>query len=133
MKYLLDTHTFLWTITQSKALPEKVIRAIKNPDNEIFVSAVTFWEISIKTRLKKLDLDGLPIEDLISLAEKMEFQIIELTSEEAYSYGNLDENTHKDPFDRMLIWQSIRRNMTLISNDSEFYKFKGCGLKLLWE
>ncbi|OHD69877.1 MAG: DNA-binding protein [Spirochaetes bacterium RBG_16_49_21] len=133
MKYLLDTHTFIWTITQSKALPEKVIQAIKNPNNEIFVSAVTFWEISIKTRLKKLDLDGLPMEDLLSLAEEMDFQLIDLTSEEANSYGNLDEDTHKDPFDRMLIWQSIRRNMTLINNDSEFDKFRVCGLKLLWK
>jgi PIN domain nuclease of toxin-antitoxin system len=133
MKYLLDTHTFLWTITQSKSLPEKVTQAIKNPNNEIFVSAVTFWEISIKTRLKKLDLDGLPIEDLLPLAEKMDFLLIDLTSEEANSNGNLNEDTHKDPFDRMLIWQSIRRNMTLISKDSEFRKFKACGLKLLWK
>lgn len=133
MKYLLDTHTFLWTITQSQALPKKVIQAVKNPNNEIFISAVTFWEISIKTRLKKLDLDGLPIEELLSLAEEMDFQLIDLTSEEANSYVNLDEDTHKDPFDRMLIWQSIRRNMTLISNDSRFDKFRVCGLKLLWK
>lgn len=133
MKYLLDTHTFLWTITQSKDLPLKVVQALKNPTNEVFVSAITFWEISIKTRLKKLDLGGLPLEDLIPLAEQTDFQLIDLTPEEANTYNNLTENTHHDPFDRMLIWQCLRRNMTLVSKDEEFQKFKHYGLKLLWE
>jgi len=133
MKYLLDTHAFLWSISQSMDLPEKVVLAIKNPNNEIFVSAVTLWEISIKTRIKKLDLGGLPIEDLLRLSEKMDFQLIDLTPEEANSYVNLTENTHKDPFDRMLIWQCIRRNMTIISKDAEFKKFKVHGLKVLWK
>lgn len=133
MKYLLDTHAFLWTITQSKDLPLKVVQALKNPTNEVFVSAITFWEISIKTRLKKLDLGGLPLEDLIPLAEQMDFQLIDLTPEEANTYNNLAENTHHDPFDRMLIWQCLRRNMTLVSKDEEFQNFKHYGLKLLWE
>ena len=46
MKYLLDTHTFLWAVSQSKDLPAKVCQAIKNPGNDVFVSAVTFWEIA---------------------------------------------------------------------------------------
>lgn len=133
MKYLLDTHAFLWTITQSKDLPLKVVQALKNPTNEVFVSAITFWEISIKTRLKKLDLGGLPLEDLIPLAEQMDFQLIDLTPEEANTYNNLAENIHHDPFDRMLIWQCLRRNMTLVSKDEGFQKFKHYGLKLLWE
>jgi PIN domain nuclease of toxin-antitoxin system len=132
MKYLLDTHTFLWTISLSESLPIKAISAIKNPNNDIFVSAVTFWEISIKTRIKKLDLDGLANEDLLSLAEEMDFQLIDMTSEEANTYCNLAEDTHNDPFDRMLIWQCIKRNMTIISKDEEFRKFKSYGLKTLW-
>jgi len=132
MKYLLDTHAFLWAIGQSSSLPEIVIRELKNPKNEVFVSAITFWEISIKTRIKKLDLGGIPQEDLVSLAEKMDFQVIDLTPEEANTYASLSESTHKDPFDRMLIWQCIQRNMTIISKDIEFEKFKDYGLKMLW-
>jgi PIN domain nuclease of toxin-antitoxin system len=132
MNYLLDTHTFLWTITQSKSLPSKAISAIKNPNNDIFVSAVTFWEISIKLRIKKLDLDDLENKDLIAFAKKMDFQLIDLTSEEANTYHNLTESTHNDPFDRMLIWQCIRRSMIIISKDTEFQKFKIHGLKILW-
>ncbi len=133
MKYLLDTHTFLWAIGQSNDLPEKVIKELKNPNNEVYVSAITFWEISIKVRIKKLDLGGIQIEDLITFAEKMDFQVIDLTPEEASIYVNLAENTHNDPFDRMLIWQCIRRNMTIVSKDIEFDKFKDYGLKILWK
>jgi len=132
MKYLLDTHVFLWALTQTKNLPKKVIQAIKDPNMEVYVSAITFWEISIKTRLRKLDLGGLPIEDLIMLTKKMDFQILDLTPEEANTYCNLAEETHTDPFDRMLIWQSIRRNLTIVSKDSEFDKFIPYGLKILW-
>jgi len=73
MNYLLDTHTFLCTISHSEKLSKKALDAIKNPKNEIFISAVSFWEISIKTRIKKIDLDSLEPEELLKYAEKMDF------------------------------------------------------------
>ena len=132
MNYLLDTHTFLWTVSNTENLSKKALEIIKNPKNEIYVSAVNFWEISIKTRLKRLNLDKIEPEELLNLAEKMDFQVISLTPEEAITYHKLKEETHNDPFDRMLIWQSISRNMTIISKDQEFYKFVPYGLKLIW-
>jgi len=132
MNYLLDTHAFLWTVGRSNNLSSAANKAITNANNEIYVSAVSLWEISIKTRIGKLDLDGLEPEELVRLAEKMEFQFIGLSPEESISYGNLKEESHKDPFDRMLIWQAIRRNMILISKDREFKKFEGLGLQLFW-
>jgi len=132
MNCLLDTHAFLWTISNSSKLSKKALETIKNPKNEIFVSAVSFWEISIKTRIKKINLDTIKPEDLLQLAEKMDFQVISLTPEEAVTYHKLNEESHNDPFDRMLIWQCISRNMTLLSKDREFYKFIPHGLKLLW-
>jgi PIN domain nuclease of toxin-antitoxin system len=132
MKCLLDTHTFLWALSETDKLSRKAIEVIKNPRNEIYVSSITFWEISIKTRIKKLDLDDIKPEDLIPLAEKMELELISLSPEEAITYHNLVESTHNDPFDRMLIWQSISRDLVLISKDSEFKKFLPYGLKLLW-
>ncbi len=132
MNYLLDTHTFLWTISNTENLSAKATEIIKNQKNEIFVSAVSFWEISIKTRLKKLDLDKIEPEQLLTLAEKMDFQVISLTPEEAITYHKLKEESHNDPFDRMLIWQSISRNMTIISKDEAFTRFIPFGLKLIW-
>jgi PIN domain nuclease of toxin-antitoxin system len=132
MKYLLDTHTFLWTISGSEKIPESTRAIICDADNEIHVSSVSFWEISIKTRLKKLDLGAVGAEDLIGLSEEMGFQRISLTPEEAVTYGRLEEASHFDPFDRMLIWQALSRKMTVISKDAAFSKFVPHGLKLLW-
>ena len=132
MNYLLDTHTFLWAVSDTKNLSKKVMEIIKNPKNNIYVSAVTLWEISIKVRIKKLNIDTLEPEDLISLSEQMDFELISLTPEESISYHNLLDDTHKDPFDRMLAWQSISRNMKLISKDRELKKFIKYGVKILW-
>lgn len=133
MKYLLDTHTFLWTISGSDNIPAETKANIINPDNEIYVSSVSLWEIAIKTRIKKLSLGSIEIENLIPYAGKMGMELISLTPEESISYVKLEEDSHFDPFDRMLIWQSIHRNMTMISKDGNFEKFKKHGLKLLWK
>ena len=132
MNYLLDTHTFLWAVSETKNFSKKVVEILKNQKNNIYVSAVTLWEISIKVRIKKLNIGPLEPEELISLAEQMDFELISLTPEESISYHNLLENTHKDPFDRMLAWQSISRNMVLISKDRELKIFTKYGLKILW-
>jgi len=132
MNYLLDTHVFLWALTKTEELSRKAKKIIENPGNEIYVSAISFWEISIKTRLKKLDLGPLRPDDLLQYAEKMEFQVISLTPEEAMTYYKFNENSHSDPFDWMLVWQAISRNMALISKDNEFAKFIPDGLSLVW-
>ncbi|MBC7900610.1 MAG: type II toxin-antitoxin system VapC family toxin [Saprospiraceae bacterium] len=133
MRYLLDTHTFIWKIADTGKIPAKVLAATENPDNEVFLSSVSLWEIAIKTRRKKLDLGGVNNEELIGLAEKMGIQTLSLMPQEAVTYGNLTEDTHFDPFDRMLIWQAISRKMVLVSGDSEFSRFKKDGLRLLWK
>ncbi len=133
MNFLLDTHTFLWTISGSDNIPAETKATIVDPANEIYVSAVSFWEIAIKTRLKKLDLGSIALDALISYAEEMEMQLIELTPVESISSAKLEENSHFDPFDRMLIWQSIHRNLIFISKDKTLEKFKKYGLKLFWQ
>lgn len=133
MRYLLDTHTFLWTTGQSQKLPAKARSVIEDADNDIFVSAVVFWEIAIKTRRGKLDIGGRSADELIGQAETMGLRLIAIEPHEAATYDKLEENTHFDPFDRMLIWQAIRRDMILISKDPEFEKFKSDGLSLLWK
>jgi PIN domain nuclease of toxin-antitoxin system len=132
MNYLLDTHTFLWTVASSDKLPKNVQKTITNSNNEIFVSAVTFWEIAIKYRLGKLDLGGLNPNEFLRIAEEMEFQTINLSAEESSSYFQLKEEQHKDPFDRMLVWQAIQRNLTIISKDRKLEQFGDFGLTIYW-
>ncbi len=132
MNYLLDTHAFLWTVSKSTRLPQKARRVIEDPSNRIFVSSVTFWEIATKFRRGRLDLDGLQPADFIDNAAAMEIEKICLEPTEAATVNQLSEETHFDPFDRMLIWQAICRKHILISRDTEFKKFEPDGIKLLW-
>lgn len=132
MRYLLDTHTFLWTYGQSDRLPKKVKAVVEDASVEVFISAVTFWEISIKLRAKRLAVGGKTATELINEAKNMGFLILNLGAEEAASQQNLTEDTHFDPFDRMLIWQAIQRDMILVSKEPEFRKFEADGLRLLW-
>ncbi len=131
MKYLLDTHTVIWALTATKTIPPTIIEVLKDPDNEHYVSAVTFWEMAIKIWSGRLEPIG-PWERAIHYVEAVGFETIPLLPEEAAASLKLAENTHFDPFDRMLIWQAISRDLTLVSGDSEFKKFKADGLRLLW-
>jgi PIN domain nuclease of toxin-antitoxin system len=133
MKYLLDTHTFLWTVAGSENIPAATQAKLEDPSNEVYLSAVSLWEISIKSRLGKIDLGGLLPTDLLGCSNKMGFELISLSAEEASSYGNLAEATHKDPFDRMLIWQALQRKLQIVSKDSDFEKFVPFGLKVVWK
>lgn len=131
MRLLLDTHAFLWAITEPEKLSAKSRAAIEVNANDTFVSSVSLWEISIKVRINKLRLGS--NDDLLLAADRTGIQTIPLIPEEATTYGQLAEATHNDPFDRMLVWQAISRKMTLVSGDSEFERFKSDGLKLLWK
>ncbi len=66
-------------------------------------------------------------------ARNMNLHVIPLEPDEAATHGSLTEDSHFDPFDRMLIWQAMQRDMVLISGDLEFEKFKSDGLRLLWK
>lgn len=97
------------------------------------MSAVSFWEIAIKVRKGKLDIGKNKPGDLPTRALDMGFLLLGLLPEEAATMGQLAEDTHFDPFDRMLIWQAISRQMTLVSGDRGFGRFREDGLRLLWK
>ncbi len=130
-QYLLDTHSFLWSIWQPEKLGQKALDVIEDSDNIIFVSSITFWEISLKHSIGKLTLGCKP-DDLLNYADDMGFIKIPLTSEESALCYQLPKSTHKDPFDRMLIWQSIANDLILISKDSQFPNYNQYGLKIIW-
>ncbi len=131
--YLLDTHSFLWSIEQPEKLSHSAIETILNTQNVIYVSSITFWEISLKIALKKLSVESYtPIELLKVAEESMRFVLLPLSPIEAASFHQLPLIQHKDPFDRMLIWQAISRGLALISKDSQFEDYQKCGLQILW-
>ena len=133
MKYLLDTHTLLWVLFEDEELSEKAKAAIKNPDNEIYISVITYWEISLKYALGKLELEGITPEELPKKAREINIETLEISEEEVSTFYRLPRKKHKDPFDRLVIWQAINRKITLISKDKPIREYKKFGLEILWK
>ena len=132
MSYLLDSHTFLWALLDRKKLSLKVSDLLEDATNRVFISSVSFWEISLKYRLGKLDLTGVSPEVLPVLAQESGFDLLPLTPAEGATYHLLDAEWHRDPFDRMLIRQAISHNLTLLSKDKTISQYRSAGLKQLW-
>jgi PIN domain nuclease of toxin-antitoxin system len=121
MKFLLDTHIFLWYIEYNEKLDKKYLDVIQNANNKIFLSTISVWEILIKVGLGKLSFEEPVIDFISSQCTKHQIELIELNITDLISYEKLP-NYHKDPFDRLLINQSINRNLFFITDD--FYNLK---------
>lgn len=132
MKLLLDTHAFLWSLFSPEKLSQRARREIISPENEVSVSVVTFWEISLKYALGKLELSGVTPEELPDFADHMDLEILPINPAEASSFHQLPRHSHKDPFDRIIIWQAIQRRLTLVSKDRNFKDYLEVGLNVIW-
>lgn len=131
MRYLLDTHILLWALFDPKKISTVARKILRSQENSIFVSVVSFWEISLKYALNKLALQGIEPHELPDYASQINFEILGLSSEDAASFHQLSRLSHKDPFERMIIWQAIRNEMTLISKDKEFGEYEKFGLSIV--
>jgi PIN domain nuclease of toxin-antitoxin system len=117
MKLLLDTHIFLWFINGDTRLPSATLGAIRNPANEVYLSAVSCWEITVKYQLGKLPLPDSP--DLFLPHQRQLHSFYALPLEEAcIGYLLQLPDYHRDPFDRMLISQALYHGLTLVSEDA---------------
>jgi PIN domain nuclease of toxin-antitoxin system len=131
-KFLLDTHILLWLYFNSDKLSKNVNSLFKQSGNVFYVSTVSIWEISIKFHLGKLDLGNLNPLDLRNLILENNIKIINLESETAATLFQLTSIYHRDPFDRILIWQAIQNNYTFITDDKNIKLYKSDGLKTIW-
>ena len=133
MDYLLDTHIFLWAAMTPGKLNDSTRLILEDDANTIYVSVITFWELSLKFGIGKLELQGILPDAFPAAAESMGFSVLPMNQEHAASFYSLPRENHKDPFDRMLIWQAINQGITLISKDSAFSDYCDLGLKLKTE
>lgn len=129
MKLLIDTHYLLWMFMDTDRISGKVKKALISDDNEVYYSQVSLWEISIKYSIGKLHLNGITPEELYREIENSFLMCKVLESQTLISSYRLPRE-HKDPFDRMIIWQSILSGMTLLSVDTKMDKYAEYGLKL---
>ncbi len=116
MELLLDTHIFLWFLNADKQLPQVIRDQIRDPQNNVYLSVVSLWEIIIKNRLGKLPLPYPP--GVYIPQERERHQINSLTLDEACvdRLGKLPA-LHRGPFDRMLICQAFEMGFTLVTMD----------------
>jgi len=133
MSYLLDTHVFLWGLISPEKLSLKIKKQIISSAGNLNVSVISLWEIALKYSLGKLDLRGVKPDKLLYYAKKSGFKLVGVNSTVAASFYKLPLiSDHKDPFDRMLVWQAINKRMTLISKDAGLAEYKKYGLKVVW-
>lgn len=132
MKYLLDTHTALWTISNPGLLGKKSRGIIEDSLNDLYVSSLSLWEISLKARLGKLIIMGFEIKQIPDLLDNMDIKILDFSGEDAIGFIDLDRKEHKDPFELALIYLSVKYSYTLISKDKRILEAKMKGLKAIW-
>ena len=128
MKLLLDTHALLWWLFDDPQLSRKARAAIRNLENEVFVSSASAWEISIKYRLGRLPEAAEAAHDLPALLSRARFLSLPISIEHALAAGKLDGH-HQDPFDRMLIAQAKLEQMPVVTKDAEFKKYR---VRVIW-
>ena len=116
MKILLDTHIFLWFISGDTRLPESLKEIIREPDNEVYLSVVSVWEVIIKHQLGKLPL---PESPEIYLPKQRQRHLICSLPVDEESVAQLSQlpPIHRDPFDRMLISQAMQHKLTILTVD----------------
>lgn len=123
MRYLLDTCAWIFLLTDSNQLSKEQKEAILNPNNTIYLSVISAWEITLKISKGKLELphslDVLIFESCI----KDGYKILDLDVFSVLNTKNLPDH-HKDPFDRMLISQAIDNDLVIITTDTKFSLYK---------
>lgn len=116
MNVLLDTHTLLWLLSTPTKVEASTLALLSDPDVTLWVSAASAWEIATKTRLGRLDGEALLTAWADTMAT-MSVAELPIASADAILAGRLPWK-HRDPFDRILVAQALRRTLTLATRDS---------------
>lgn len=127
MKLLLDTHIFLWFISKDKRLKNEFCQAIRDPNNQIYLSVVSLWECIIKYQLGKLPLPESP--EIYIPKQRRNHRIASLNVEEASIIQLINlPPLHRDPFDRLLICQAIEHQLSLMTEDPAILAYPNVNL-----
>ena len=128
MKFLLDTHVFIWWDSEPEKLSNRTFELCQAPENQLILSVASLWEIQIKSQLGKIKLN-------IPLAKLVEGQqisngllLLPVNASHVYALGNLP-SVHKDPFDRMIVAQARVEALCLISHDTILKKYP---IDIMW-
>jgi PIN domain nuclease of toxin-antitoxin system len=122
MECILDTHALIYLLNEPERLSSGLISELKNA--EVYVSAATIWEISIKVGLSKLKLPS----DFFEYVEDLEFEELPISSAHSRKISDL-EPIHTDPFDRIIVAQALVENLEIVTNDSMIPRYAGVSVR----
>lgn len=128
MRALLDTHVFLWWITDDSQLSSRARELISNRNNALYLSAASGWEIMIKARLGRLQLPKNPQRFLSEQLSLNNIESLPIQMSHALHTITLPDH-HRDPFDRMLIAQAQLEKMAILSSDQQIAKYE---VRVIW-
>ncbi|MBI4513940.1 MAG: type II toxin-antitoxin system VapC family toxin [Gemmatimonadetes bacterium] len=128
MRVLLDTHVLLWWLLDDPRLSARAREVIRRAENEVLVSAASGWEIATKQRLGKLGVAGFDPAVLPAILREGRIDVLPIALEHALEAGLL-RGPHRDPFDRMLIGQSLREGLPVVTQDPVFRKYR---VRVIW-
>lgn len=132
MNYLLDTHMILWSLFEPRRISHSVRLILENETDSKFISGVNLWEISLKYSLGKLELGGANPSAIYDTLLEAGFEVVDMDNRLLATYFQLpSKDDHKDPFDRLLIWQAIAGSYTLITQDTKIEQYRADGLQVM--
>lgn len=128
MKFLLDSGVWLWTIASPEKINSRAYEILNDKNNEVYFSAVSSWELSIKAGNRKLQLPSPPEQCIPAFMAKQGLVPLAISHRHSVRVFDLPAH-HRDPFDRLLIAQSIVEEMTILTNDRAFEKYP---VQIVW-
>ena len=128
MRVLLDTHTFLWWISDARELSARARQTIASAENECFLSAASCWEMAIKASLGKLDLGGTVERFVPHHLAVNGFRELPIEIGHAAGVARLPFH-HRDPFDRLLVSQALQEDLRIVTADPVFRRY---GVRRIW-
>lgn len=129
VRFLLDTHVFLWLLGTPARVPEDLRHDLSRPDSELLVSAVSAMEVATRVRLGKLDPARHLVATWSARVHELRAQELSVSTEHAILAGSMAW-AHRDPFDRLLVAQGLVENVTLVTSDPAMSAV--AGLRLRW-
>jgi PIN domain nuclease of toxin-antitoxin system len=122
MRFILDTHTFLWWITDHEMLSEHARHVIQDGDNTLYLSVASGWEIAIKARLGRLELSGEPQKVIPEQMSRNAIQVLPIQMSHALRVYALPDH-HRDPFERMLVAQAQVEELPILTSDPQIAQY----------
>ncbi len=121
-RYLLDTHVWLWSLFETKLIPPKVLHSLEDTENEIYISAASLWEVSIKHAKGILRMPLTPAACYDRSIENNKRLPLSVSPRHALATAHLERH-HGDPFDRLLVAQALEEGMVLVTHDPKMQPY----------